>query len=94
MRLDLRSDYEQSEKILEILSLITLPAFDAFECKMIATKVPKLPKHPERTASGESCGFASERKSALEKMGFIASEEKLIGGHDRKIYTDYYILQK
>lgn len=78
LRLDLRSDYEQSEKILEILSLITLPAFDVFECKTIATKV---------------LGFASERKSALEKMGFMASEEKLIGGHDREIYTDYYILQ-
>lgn len=79
LRLDLRSDYEQTESIFEILSLITQPSFDLFECKIIATKVPP---------------FASERKTAVRKMGFAESEEKLVGGHDRKIYTDYYVLQR
>ena len=54
-----------------------MPAFDLFECKMIATKVP---------------AFASERKRAVEKMGFTLSEEALVGGHDGKIYKDYYVL--
>lgn len=79
LRLDLQSDYEQADPIGEILSLILMPAFKLFECQMIATKVPV---------------FALERKVAVEGMGFTASEEKLIGGHDLKIYTDYYVLNK
>ncbi len=79
LRLDLRSDYEQEKIILEILSLIMQSAFELFECEMIATKVPP---------------FALERKLAVEQLGFTASREKLIGGHDGKIYTDYYILQR
>lgn len=77
LRLDLRSDYERSEPIYEILSLIVPPAFDLFQCDMMATKVPP---------------FAFERKTAVEKSGFSASAEKLIGGHDRKVYSDYYVL--
>lgn len=77
LRLDLRSDYEQEKYILEILSLITPAAFALFDCPMIATKVP---------------AFASQRKSAVEQLGFTASPEELIGGHDGKIYTNYYVL--
>lgn len=79
LRLDLRSDYEHAENIFDILSLITLPAFELFDCNMIATKV--------------LC-FASERKIAVKKLGFSASKEKLVGGHDQNVYTDYYVLQK
>lgn len=79
LRLDLRSDYEQEEKIFEILSLIIPSAYKLFECRMIATKV---------------WPFASERSLAVTRLGFIASDEKLIGGHDKKIYTDYYVLQE
>lgn len=79
LRMDLRSDYEQTDKISELLSLILVPAFDLFECQMIATKVP---------------AFAVERKIAVEKSGFVLSGEKLTGGHDQKSYTDYYVLQK
>ena len=79
LRLDLRSDYEHEEPIFEILSLITLPTFALFDCQMIATKVPP---------------FATKRKSAIAQLGFTASKEKMIGFHDRKIYTDYYILYK
>lgn len=77
LRIDLRSDYEKQAYIFEILSLIIPSAFELFECQMIATKVPP---------------FASERKLAVSQLGFSASDEKLIGGHDKKIYTDYYIL--
>lgn len=79
LRLDLRSDYEQKESILEILSLFLPPAFPLFDCQMIATKVPP---------------FAFERIAAVTQFGFTASEEKLIGGHDQKTYGNYYILQK
>lgn len=78
LRLDLRSDYEQEEKIFEILSLILPSVFELFQCQKIAAKIPP---------------FASERKLALSRLGFAASEEKLIG-HDKKIYTDYYVLQE
>lgn len=79
LRLDLRSDYESKEIIFEILSLITQQAFELFDCRMIATKVPP---------------FALQRKMAVEQLGFAASSEKLIGGHDGKVYTDYYVLLK
>lgn len=38
--------------------------------------------------------FASERKAALTRFGFAATQEKLIGGHDKRAYGDYSILQK
>lgn len=79
LRLDLRSDYEREEEIFKILSFIVSPAFELFDCRMIATKVPQ---------------SASQRKKAIERLGFAATEEKLIGYHDRKIYSDYYVLQK
>lgn len=79
LRLDLRSDYERAETIYEILSLIIEPAFNLFECEMIATKVPP---------------FAAGRKTAVKKSGFSASEEKLIGGQDQKVYSDYYVLHR
>lgn len=79
LRLDLRSDYEQAEAVSVILSLIAQPAFTLFDCKMLATKIPP---------------FASERKAAAKKLGFTASEEKLIGKDDGIAYSDYYVLQK
>lgn len=79
MRLDLRSNYEKKESIFEILSLIIPSSFELFDCRIIATKIPP---------------FASERKAAAEKAGFIGTSQKLIGGHDKKSYTDYFVLQK
>lgn len=78
LRLDLRSDYEQEERIFEILSLIVPSVFKLFQCQIIATKIPP---------------FASDRKLAILRLGFVASEEKLIG-HDKEFYTDYYVLQE
>ena len=79
LRLDLRSDYEHKEAILEILNLIIQPAFQMFDCQMIATKIVPI---------------AAERKEAAEKIGFVATEEKLIGFHDGKKYGDYFVLHK
>lgn len=76
----MRSDYEYEKNIFEILSLIIPSTFELFECRMIATKIPP--------------PFASERKSAMTRFGFRASDEKLIGGHDKKMYTDYYVFQE
>lgn len=77
LRLDLRSDYECADTIREILSLIVPPAFELFDCQMLATKIPPA---------------ALQRKTAAEQLGFFLSNEKLIGGDDGKIYTDYYVL--
>lgn len=79
LRLDIRSDYERAEHIFEILSLILHPAFKLFDCEMIATKIPP---------------FADERKTAAKQIGFSRSEEKLSGGGNKIIYTDYYVLFK
>ncbi len=78
LRLDLRSDYEQEDNIFEILSLIIPSVFELFKCQIVATKIPS---------------FASERKLAISRLGFAASEEKLIG-HDKTVYTDYYVLKE
>lgn len=79
LRLDLRSDYERKESIREIMTLIVQPAFELFACRMIATKIPP---------------YADQRKAAAEQLGFALSEEKLIGGDDNKVYTDYFVLLK
>lgn len=78
LRLDLRSDHEHEEGILEILSLIVPPAYDLFHCQMIATKV--IPS-------------AARRKEAVERLGFKSTGEALIG-HDGTRYFDYYVRTK
>lgn len=78
LRLDLRSDYERADTIREILSLILPSTPEMFECGMVATKVPP---------------FALERKAAVEQLGFTLSQEELIGGHDRKVYKDYFVIK-
>lgn len=78
LRLDLRSDYEFENKIINILSPVLIPTFKLFHCNKIATKAI-----PE----------AKERISALQKLGFSLSDEKLIG-HDGTEYADYYVLTK
>ena len=78
LRLDLRSDYEKSPIIRSILSLIAKPSFDLFGCSMLATKA----------VSG-----AVERAQALASLGFVKSDEPLIG-HDGTKYYDYYVLVK
>jgi len=78
LRLDLRSDYETADSIVNIISLIKDAAYELFYCNIIATKaVPQ----------------ATERLKALVELGFVAAD-KLIVGHDGTKYGDYYILEK
>ena len=78
LRLDLRSDYEVSLKIIKILTLILKPTFDLFNCDKIATKA--IPD-------------AVERIKALNQLGFKLADEKLIG-HDGTEYENYYVFHQ
>ena len=74
LRLDLKSDFEQSGIIEQILKEIIEPAFKLFDTNKIITKIPL---------------YAIERKTAFEKLGFKKSEELLIG-IDNFAYRDYW----
>ena len=76
LRLDIRSDYEMSDKIIKILSLIIAPAYRLFHCSKIATK---------------AIPAATERIQALKNLGFERSAEKLVG-HDGTKYDSYFVL--
>lgn len=78
LRLDLRSDREKREDIVDILNLIVPPAYELFDCNRIATKA--IPP-------------AKQRIEALLSLGFSASDKPLIG-HDGTEYRDYYQLWK
>lgn len=78
IRLDLRSDYENAQDAKSILSLITIHSFEMFGCAKVATKA--IPS-------------ATERITALKAIGYIKSDEPLIG-HDGTKYYDYYVLIK
>ena len=75
LRLDLRSDYERVEFIIDIFSLIIDATYELFGCDKIATKAIEK---------------ASERKKALKKCGFSLSNEELIG-HSGERFSDYYV---
>ncbi|WP_160687949.1 N-acetyltransferase [Clostridium sp. C2-6-12] len=64
LRLDVRSDYENTQFLYDILSLIVVPFFDWFKCTNITTKAPI---------------YAIDRIEALKKMNFIKSPEPLVG---------------
>lgn len=78
LRLDLRSDYEKVQEIERILSLINPYVFDLFKCDKVATK---------------AISQADERITALKKLGFRATDEKLIG-HEGTEYNSYFVLKK
>lgn len=79
LRLDLRTDHENSRDIASILSIITEPAFDLFHCSMIATKAPI---------------YAVDRRAALEAAGYELSGECLIGSQDYKAYDGYWVKRR
>lgn len=79
LRLDLRSDYEKCDIIVELLGLLISDTFKMFKCKMIATKA-----FPQ----------SNERLIALERIGFILSDEMLIGTHDSVSYNNYAVAFK
>jgi hypothetical protein len=76
LRLDLRSDYEKEDNIIDILNLIIDKTYSLFECNMIATK---------------AISIASERINALNKLNFLPTENKLVG-HDGTEYSSYYYI--
>ncbi|MBQ4048911.1 MAG: GNAT family N-acetyltransferase [Clostridia bacterium] len=78
LRLDLRSDHEQNESITAILTLILPEAFSLFDCNMIATKCVPL---------------AAVRRNALMRLGFIPTDEALIG-HDGTRYQGYLVFDQ
>ena len=78
LRLDLRSDYEEEEIIINILILIIDEVYSLFECDMVATK---------------AIDMATKRINALKKLGFSPTYNKLIG-HDGRKYSSYYILKR
>ena len=75
LRLDLRSDFEKADVIFDVASLIVKEAKALFASEKIITKIPI---------------FALERKAAFEKLGFVKSEEALIGADGWK-YRDYWV---
>ncbi|EKQ54553.1 MULTISPECIES: hypothetical protein [unclassified Clostridium] len=68
MRLDVRSDYENTQSLYEIMSLIVVPFYDWFGCSNIITKAAL---------------YAIDRIEALKKMNFIKSPEPLVGQNMR-----------
>lgn len=78
LRLDLRSDFEKTECIINILSLIIDEIAVMFGCDKIATKAIKK---------------ADERIKALRKLGFSLCDERLIG-HNGEVFTDYYVKEE
>lgn len=75
LRLDLGSAYETEADIGSILEVIVPNVQELFHCDKIATK---------------AVAAAKERIRALEKQGFHASEEVLVG-HDGTEYGDYWV---
>lgn len=79
LRLDLRSDYEETKIIHSILSLVTEPFYSWFECEKIATK---------------AAVYAVDRIEALKESGFIKSDEPLVGTQNMIKYYDYWIIEE
>lgn len=79
LRLDVGSDHEKEEVLFDIISLIIPSAFDLFNCDEIITKAP---------------AYAIERIEAIKKIGFIRSDDLLIGTHDGYAYNGYWTLRK
>lgn len=75
LRLDVRSDYETTERIGSILDAILPKVQELFHCDKIATK---------------AIAAAGQRIEALKQHGFSLSEEMLIGNDGTK-YDSYYV---
>lgn len=78
LRMDIRSDREKEEVLLPLLLLILENAWEDFACDRMATKAPPL---------------AGERRKVLEKAGFEAAKEVLVG-HKGQKYVDYFIRKR
>lgn len=74
LRVDLRSDYEREEPLLDIFSLVTPHIPELLGSAGVITKAPI---------------YAVERVKVLEKLGYVKSEHLLIG-HDGYAYGGYW----
>lgn len=79
LRLDVGSRYEKEKDLFDILALIVPPSFDWFSCTEVITKAPV---------------YAIERIRALSRFGFVESDRRMIGTHDRYVYKDYWTITK
>jgi len=78
LRLDLRSDYENTREIEHILHLIVSPAYELFGCASVWTKaVPQ----------------AVSRRIALAAAGFVPAQAPVIGD-DGTAYGDYWVRKR
>lgn len=75
LRLDVRSDFENERALSDIASLILKDTKELFASEKIITKIPI---------------YAVERKAAFERLGFLKSEEALVGADGWK-YRDYRV---
>lgn len=64
LRVDVRSDYEEENVLVDIFSLIAPKLNEMLGCKGVLTKAPI---------------YAVERIKAIQKAGFTKSEHMLIG---------------
>lgn len=78
LRLDVRSDYEKQEVLSDIAALMIPSVFDMVHCGGVITKAPI---------------YAVERICAVQKLGFVKSQDCLIG-HDGYAYNGYWILRQ
>ena len=79
LRLDIKSEFETSDKIFTVMSMIVPDAFDLFDCEEIITKVPI---------------YAIERMEAVKKIGFEKTDRLLIGTMDGYAYKDYWSIKR
>ena len=76
LRVDVKSDYERFDMLYDIFFLITPMAKEALGCNSIITKAPI---------------YAVERIKALEEIGFIKSNNLMIGKNGI-LYYDYWVI--
>ena len=79
LRLDLKSDYEKKDIIVNVLKLIIPSSYNLFNCEKVVTK---------------SFDDDIERENALYELGFKNPNKTLIGHNGEKYYNYYELLKK
>lgn len=77
LRVDVRSDYEKEDVLYDIFSLVTPKLEELLGCKGVLTKAPI---------------YAVERMKAIQKVGFVKSENLLIGKNGYA-YDGYWAIE-
>lgn len=79
LRLDLGSEFEKTDIIIDIMNMIIPSAYELFDCDEIVTKVPI---------------YAVERMEAAKKCGFNITDRLLVGTMDGYAYKDYWTIKR